>query len=89
MFWPIFISAVTFWGLALGGAAWFARRYARAIEARNAGDARIAELERRVAALESSPGAAAAIPPAPPAEPLERVGGRARAALGPGEGTPA
>jgi hypothetical protein len=63
MFWPIFISAVTFWGLALGGAAWFARRYVRAIEARNAGDIRIAELEARVAALESGGRNLAALPP--------------------------
>jgi len=72
MFWPIFISAVTFWGLALGGATWFARRYLRAIEARNAGDTRLAELEARVAALESGDRNLAALPPATSAGDLPR-----------------
>lgn len=65
MFWPIFIAATTFWGLALGGAAWFARRYLRALEARTADLTRIGELERRIAALESG-GRPPALPPGPP-----------------------
>ena len=66
MFWPIFIAAATFWGLALGGAAWFARRYLRALEARTADLTRIGELERRIAALESG-ARPPLLPPAPPA----------------------
>jgi hypothetical protein len=65
MFWPIFIAAVTFWGLALGGAAWFARRYLRALEARTADLTRIGELERRIAALESGD-RPPSLPPGPP-----------------------
>lgn len=72
MFWPVFIAAVTFWGLALGGAAWFARRYLGALQARNAGDARIAELEARVAALESGARHPGALPPATSAGDLPR-----------------
>lgn len=65
MFWPIFIAAATFWGLALGGAVWFARRYLRALEARTADQTRIGELERRIAALESGDRP----PPLPPGPP--------------------
>ena len=66
MFWPIFISAVVFWGVALGGAAWFARRYLRALEQQAAGQARIGELERRIDALESEI-EVLRLPPGPPA----------------------
>lgn len=72
MFWPVFIAAVTFWGLALGGAAWFARRYLGALEARSASNARIAELEARVAALESGARQVGALPQAHSAGDLPR-----------------
>lgn len=65
MFWPIFIAAATFWGLALGGAAWFARRYLLALEARTADLTRIGELERRIAALEAGD-RPPSLPPGPP-----------------------
>lgn len=67
MFWPILISAVSFWGLALGGGFYWARRYVRAIERQGAAREQIALLEARVVALERerstaqiSPGAGAA-----------------------------
>jgi hypothetical protein len=52
VFGPIFISAVTFWGLALGGGFYWARRYVRAIESQSAALDRIAALEARVRSLE-------------------------------------
>lgn len=63
MFWPIFISAVSFWSVTLGGAWYFSRRFVRALEARGAIDAEVAELRERVAQLEDTverlaPGAA-------------------------------
>ena len=63
MFWPIFISAVSFWSVTLGGVWYFSRRFVRALEARGAIDAEIAELRERVAQLEDvverlAPGAA-------------------------------
>ncbi len=54
MFWPIFISAVSFWSVALGGAWYFSRRYVRALEARGAANAEIGELRERVAQLEDT-----------------------------------
>jgi hypothetical protein len=52
MFWPIFYSAVTFWGIALAGGLYWARRYVRAIEARHSDRELIATLEARVLSLE-------------------------------------
>ena len=54
MFWPIFISAVSFWSVTLGGAWYFSRRFVRALEARGAIDAEVAELRERVAQLEET-----------------------------------
>ena len=54
MFWPIFYSAVTFWGFALGGGLYLGRRYVRALEQRNANDRRLAELAARVEMLEAA-----------------------------------
>ena len=56
MFWPLLIASVTFWGIALAGTFYFARRYVRAIERGAGGVAQIAELRRRVAALEQALG---------------------------------
>ncbi|MGH7669482.1 MAG: hypothetical protein ACRENQ_08290 [Gemmatimonadaceae bacterium] len=53
MFWPIFISAVTFWGTALAAGAYWARRYVRAIEATANHDAELGDLRARVAVLEA------------------------------------
>jgi hypothetical protein len=53
MFWPIFYSAVGFWSIALAGGLYWGRRYVRAIEARAGSNARIAELEARLIALET------------------------------------
>lgn len=70
MFWPIFISAVSFWTVALGAGIYWGRRYVKAIELRTQQDARVAALERRLNALE-----AAASPPLalrPPVTPVVR-----------------
>jgi hypothetical protein len=53
MFGPIFISAVAFWGLALGGGFYWARRYVRAIEGRSSTRDEIEALEARIRALEA------------------------------------
>ncbi len=53
MFGPIFISAVTFWGLALGGGFYWTRRYVRAIERQESAREQLAALEARIRALES------------------------------------
>lgn len=52
MFWPILLSSVAFWSLALAGALALGRRYIRALEARNANDEELTELRSRVEALE-------------------------------------
>ena len=52
MFWPILVSSVAFWGIALAGALVLGRRYVRALEARVANDEELAELRSRVEALE-------------------------------------
>lgn len=52
MFWPIFISAVSFWGIALTGGLLYGRRYVRAIEALRE---RVAELESVVVAQTALP----------------------------------
>ena len=52
MFGPIFISAVTFWGLALAGGFYWARRYVRAIESQGAARDQLAALEARIRVLE-------------------------------------
>ncbi len=52
---PIFISAVTFWGVALGGGLYWARRYVRAIEAKLGIRAEFEGLERRIRELETLP----------------------------------
>ncbi len=46
-------AAVAFWGSALGGAFYFARRYVRALERRVADESEIAALRERVAQLEA------------------------------------
>lgn len=53
MFLPALISAVVFWGLALGGGFYWARRYVRAVEQRVRQDATIAGLEERIRELEA------------------------------------
>ena len=52
MFWPILVSSVTFWGIALAGALVLGRRYVRALEARVATDEELGELRSRLEALE-------------------------------------
>ena len=47
MFWPIFIAACSFWGIALAGALYLGRRYVRALE-------RIADSNERLASLQES-----------------------------------
>lgn len=54
MFGPIFISAVTFWGLALAGGFYWGRRYVRAIESQGAARDQIAALEARIRVLEGA-----------------------------------
>ncbi len=54
MFGPIFISAVTFWGLALAGGLYWARRYVRALERQADATARIEALEARLQVLEGA-----------------------------------
>ncbi len=61
MFWPILISSVTFWGIVVAGALVLGRRYVRALEARVANDAELAELRSRVQALEVAAGHRAGI----------------------------
>ena len=56
MFWPILLSSVAFWSLALAGALALGRRYIRALEARNANDEELTELRSRVEALEVASG---------------------------------
>ncbi len=51
MFWPIFIAACSFWGIALGGALYFGRRYVRALERIAESNERLAELQQHVEAL--------------------------------------
>lgn len=53
MFWANFYAAVGFWSIALAGGLYWGRRYVRAIEDRTRSDARIADLETRLAALEA------------------------------------
>jgi hypothetical protein len=50
----IVIAAIAFWGSALGGTFYFARRYIRAVERRTGGEAELAELRERVAGLEDA-----------------------------------
>lgn len=64
MFWPIFISAVSFWTVALGGAFYFARRHVRALEANRADVAELAAMHERIAHLEVAL-EHLALPPAP------------------------
>ncbi len=54
MFWPILISAVSFWSVALAGGLYLGRRYVRALEVRNMNDRRLAELAARVEMLEAA-----------------------------------
>jgi hypothetical protein len=50
----IVFSASAFWGAALGGGFYFARRYVRAIEQRSGSEAELAELRERVNGLEDA-----------------------------------
>lgn len=52
MFWPILISSLAWWSVALAGGFYYARRYVRAIELRAAAGDHVAQLQRRVEALE-------------------------------------
>ena len=53
MIWANFYAAVGFWSISLVGGLYWSRRYVRALEARAGADARVAELEGRIAALET------------------------------------
>lgn len=71
MFWANFYAAVAFWSIALAGGFYWSRRYVRAIEARAGAEARIAELESRLTALElGAPNAADALGGGRPAHQL-------------------
>ena len=54
MFWPILISAVSFWSVALLGAFYFARRYVRAIEAHQPNAALLASLQLQLESVEAA-----------------------------------
>ncbi|MEP6729923.1 MAG: hypothetical protein ABJE10_04750 [bacterium] len=51
---PYAAMAVAFWGSILGSGFYFARRFARAAEARSANGAHLTELTQRVLALEEA-----------------------------------
>jgi len=53
MFWPIFIAACSFWGLALGGAFYLGRRYVRALERLAASNEQLAQLQGSLKELEA------------------------------------
>jgi hypothetical protein len=50
----IVFAAMAFWGSALGGVFYFARRYIRAVERRTGSETELAELRERVAGLEDA-----------------------------------
>jgi cell division protein FtsB len=54
MFPLVLVAAVAFWGSALGGGFYLARRYVRAVERRAGNESELAELRQRVAHLEDA-----------------------------------
>ena len=51
---PLVLASVAFWGSALGGGFYLARRYVRAVERRSSDGEQLAELRDRVIALEEA-----------------------------------